>query len=79
MLSGAAGRTARLTRYNDGFLTQRGTFQKYFEQAELKGLLENALAQEAIAISPGIFVVFREVPSEPPSARSGYFAPSIAP
>jgi DNA phosphorothioation-associated putative methyltransferase len=63
MLSGA-GQTGRLTRYNDGFLTQRGTFQKYFDQAEIKGLLESALAQEAIAISPGVFVVFRDKVAE---------------
>ena len=45
-------------------LTQRGTFQKYFDQAEIKGLLESALAQEAIAISPGVFVVFRDKVAE---------------
>ena len=77
MLSGA-GQTGRLTRYNDGFLTQRGTFQKYFDQAEIKGLLESALAQEAIAISPGVFVVFRDLPSQPPSTRARHFTPSLA-
>jgi hypothetical protein len=39
---------------------QSGPEGPYFDQAEIKGLLERALAQEAIAISPGIFVVFRD-------------------
>jgi DNA phosphorothioation-associated putative methyltransferase len=52
--------TQRLTRYNDGFLTQRNTFQKYFDQAEIKKFVEDALRQEAIAIAPGIVVVFRD-------------------
>ena len=48
-------------------LTQRQTFQKYFDQAEIKVPSQSALAQEAIAISPGVFVVFRD---DLPSKRS---------
>jgi DNA phosphorothioation-associated putative methyltransferase len=59
MLQGQAQRQ-RLTRYNDGFLTQRNTFQKYFNQTEIKNLVEDALKQEAIALAPGVFVVFRD-------------------
>jgi len=41
-------------------ITSRRTFQKYFEQGELQGLLEAALDNEACALSLGIFVVFRD-------------------
>ena len=46
--------------HGDGVITSRGTFQKYFEQGELQGMLEAALDNEAHALSLGIFVVFRE-------------------
>jgi hypothetical protein len=46
--------------YRDGFLTSRGTFQKYYRQEELKGFLDSALRTEAIAVAPGIFFVFKD-------------------
>ncbi|MBT5819452.1 MAG: DNA phosphorothioation-associated putative methyltransferase [Proteobacteria bacterium] len=54
------GRTESLRPHNDGYLTSRGTFQKYFAQSEIKSFLENTLEQEAIALAPGVFVVFRD-------------------
>ena len=50
--------------FNDGVLTQRGTFQKYFNQAELKGFLEDVLDREAIPVAPGIFYVFKDAEAE---------------
>lgn len=50
--------------FNDGVLTQRGTFQKYFSQAELKGFLEDVLDREAIPVAPGIFYVFKNADAE---------------
>lgn len=58
MLVGKAS-TLGLRRLGDGYISNRGTFQKYFTQAELKDLLERALGQEAIAAAPGVFFVFR--------------------
>lgn len=49
-----------LRRYRDGYLTRRGTFQKYFTQSEIKEFLEDVLGEEAIAIAPGIFFIFRD-------------------
>lgn len=49
-----------MRRHGDGYLTNRGTFQKYFAQAEIKRLLEDALDNEAIAVAPGLFFVFRD-------------------
>jgi DNA phosphorothioation-associated putative methyltransferase len=52
------GRTA--VPYGDGVLTFRGTFQKFFEQGELKEYIETELGTEAVPAEPGIFYVFRE-------------------
>lgn len=43
----------------DGVLTARGTFQKFFEQNELRIWIEAILGAEAVAAAPGIFLVFR--------------------
>lgn len=46
--------------FNDGILTRRGTFQKYFTQSELKSFLQQVLDEAPIAVAPGIFFVFRD-------------------
>jgi len=51
---------AQFTPYKDGVITSRNTFQKYFSQAELKSYIERTLDEEPIAISPGIFYVFKD-------------------
>ena len=45
--------------YGDGYITGNGTFQKFFSQAELRQWIEAILETDAIAIAPGIFLVFR--------------------
>lgn len=61
-----AGRvsTYQLEKYGDGFLTSRGTFQKYFSQSEARELIEAATNSEALAVAPGIFFVFRDKVAE---------------
>lgn len=49
-----------LTPHGDGFLTARGTFQKYFTQEEARELIETTLGAEAIPVAPGVFFVFRD-------------------
>jgi DNA phosphorothioation-associated putative methyltransferase len=44
--------------FRDGVLTSRGTFQKYFQQGELKEYLEECLGREPVAVAPGVFFVF---------------------
>lgn len=44
----------------DGVVTRRGTFQKFFDQSELRALIQDTLGQEALAAAPGVFVVFRD-------------------
>ena len=46
--------------YKDGVVTSRGTFQKYFTAAELRALIEAALGQTALTLSPGIVAIFRD-------------------
>lgn len=51
-------------RFNDGVITQRNTFQKYFTQTELKEFLTESLNTEAIPVAPGIFFVFKDSDAE---------------
>lgn len=51
-------------RFADGIVTRRQTFQKYYTQAEFKGFLESVLHEVPIAVSPGVFYVFRDKDAE---------------
>jgi DNA phosphorothioation-associated putative methyltransferase len=44
----------------DGILTRTGTFQKFYEQAELADWIEQILGVQPHAAAPGIFYVFRD-------------------
>ncbi len=44
----------------DGILTRTGTFQRFYEQAELASWIETTLGVRPHAASPGIFYVFRD-------------------
>ena len=48
-----------LIAYGDGIVTNRNTFQKYYEQEELKLYIEQVLGVEAIPAGLGIYLVFR--------------------
>tara|TARA_R100000935_G_scaffold31251_1_gene51801 strand:+ start:32553 stop:34514 length:1962 start_codon:yes stop_codon:yes gene_type:complete len=43
----------------DGFLTSRGTFQKYYSQAEIRSFIADTLELTPIAVAPGLFFAFR--------------------
>jgi len=45
--------------HSDGYLTGAGTFQKFFDQAELKNWIDQTLGVSAIPAGPGVFYVFR--------------------
>jgi DNA phosphorothioation-associated putative methyltransferase len=49
-----------LKPYGDGYVTARGTFQKYFAQQELRDFIAQALGEAPVAFAPGIFVIFRD-------------------
>ncbi len=46
--------------YGDGVITRRNTFQKYYDQEELKYYIEQVLNVEAIPAALGIYFVFRD-------------------
>jgi len=46
--------------YADGIITERNTFQKYYEQEELKIYIEQILKTEAIPAGLGVYFVFRD-------------------
>jgi DNA phosphorothioation-associated putative methyltransferase len=46
--------------YRDGYLTSRNTFQKYYNQAELRDFIRSVLNVEPLAAGQGIFFVFRD-------------------
>jgi DNA phosphorothioation-associated putative methyltransferase len=55
-----AGRGKAPVEFGDGVLTGRGTFQKFFEQSELKAYLEAQLETEAVPAGIGTFYLFKE-------------------
>jgi DNA phosphorothioation-associated putative methyltransferase len=44
----------------DGRVTRRGTFQKFYSDAELKTLLEARLRREAFRVNAGVYLVFKD-------------------
>lgn len=55
-----SGRGKSPVEFGDGVLTGRGTFQKFFEQSELKSYLEMQLQVEAIPAGIGTFYLFKD-------------------
>ena len=45
--------------FTDGVKTKIGTFQKYYEQAELKNYIESILKEDTIVLHQGIFLIFK--------------------
>lgn len=56
----------------DGLVTRTGTFQKFYEQAELSAWIEQTLGVQPLAAAPGIFYLFRD-----PSAAQDYLATRV--
>jgi DNA phosphorothioation-associated putative methyltransferase len=46
--------------WNDGLITTRNTFQKYYEQQELKNYIDSVLSVDAVPAGLGIYFVFRD-------------------
>lgn len=53
-------RDVRGRPHRDGILTAKDTFQKFFEQDELRAYIEATLGTRSVATAPGIFYVFRD-------------------
>ncbi|WP_165225771.1 DNA phosphorothioation-associated putative methyltransferase [Aquisphaera insulae] len=54
------GRGKNPVEFGDGVLTGRGTFQKFYEQGDLKAYLEDKLEAEAIPAAVGVFYLFKD-------------------
>ncbi|MEA5617931.1 DNA phosphorothioation-associated putative methyltransferase [Cronbergia sp. UHCC 0137] len=46
--------------YGDGIITNRNTFQKYYEQEELKIYIDQVLGVDAIPVALGVYFVFKD-------------------
>lgn len=46
--------------YGDGIITNRNTFQKYYEQEELKSYIDQVLGVDSIPVALGIYFVFQD-------------------
>ncbi|BAY63488.1 hypothetical protein NIES22_35760 [Calothrix brevissima NIES-22] len=46
--------------YSDGIITRRNTFQKYYEQEELKSYIDEVLNVDAVPVALGVYFVFRD-------------------
>ena len=57
MLDGQ-GQYQNPTPYNDGFITNRNTFQKYYTQNSFKAFVEDCLGIEVVSIAPGVVFAF---------------------
>jgi DNA phosphorothioation-associated putative methyltransferase len=55
-----SGRGHGQVKLGDGILTARGTFQKYYQQGELKEYLESQLSTEPVPATLGVFYVFKD-------------------
>ncbi|PXX05456.1 DNA phosphorothioation-associated putative methyltransferase [Paraburkholderia tropica] len=56
--------SARGIPYGDGVLTSRNTFQKYYSQSELKEYIDRVTENDAVAVGPGVFFVFKDKDQE---------------
>ena len=54
---------ATFAAYEDGCITRLQTFQKFYEQHELREWIADTLGETPIAAAPGVFYVFRDASS----------------
>jgi DNA phosphorothioation-associated putative methyltransferase len=63
--------------YGDGIVTSRNTFQKYYDQEELKIYIDQVLRVDAIPVALGIYLVFRDE-AQAQSFRASRFRSRVA-
>lgn len=56
LIHGSRGQVA----YGDGVITSRNTFQRYYEQEELKVYIDQVLGVDAVPVALGIYFVFQD-------------------
>lgn len=65
--------------YADGLLTARGTFQKFFDQQELRNWIDHTLGVVSVPAAPGVFYVFRDEQTRSAFVASRYRRRQTAP
>lgn len=60
---------SKTTLHGDGCLTRLGTFQKYYEQRELREWIDAILGEASVPVAPGVFYIFRD-----PDIRQSFVA-----
>ncbi len=63
--------------YGDGVITSRNTFQKYYDQEELKLYIDQVLGVDSIPVALGIYFVFRDE-SQAQSFRASRFRSRVS-
>jgi DNA phosphorothioation-associated putative methyltransferase len=66
-----------IVAYADGIITTRNTFQKYYEQEELKTYIDSILKVDAIAVALGVFLVFKNI-TEAETFRADCFVSRVS-
>ncbi|MFT3821693.1 MAG: DNA phosphorothioation-associated putative methyltransferase [Rubrivivax sp.] len=64
--------TLNAVPFRDGYLSSRQTFQKYFDQGELRDYLEQVLHEPAFLVAPGIAFIFADKEAEQRFAAGRY-------
>lgn len=65
--------------FEDGHLTRLGTFQKFYEQQELRTWIDRTLGMMSVPAAPGIFYVFRDAGDRAAFVASRFRRASTAP
>jgi DNA phosphorothioation-associated putative methyltransferase len=74
-----AARGQKGSPFNDGIITGRGTFQKYYRQDELRSFIEDELCTQAFPASLGVFYVFKDGAAAQQYLASRYRRPAATP
>ena len=73
------GRGKNCVQFGDGFVTRLGTFQKLFEQSELRSYIKQVTGSEAWPAGIGIFYVFKDADLQQAYLLNRYRRPSTGP
>ena len=63
----------------DGIVTRLGTFQRFYEQQELRAWIDETLGEACVAAAPGVFYVFRHLAERSSFAASRFRRATAAP
>lgn len=71
--------TAGASAFEDGYVTRLGTFQKLYQQDELRSWIQQTLERDPVPAGPGVFYVFRDAHAQQTFLLSRYRRPLAIP